>query len=431
MRGSGSLGDGWAWAGRLVVGVIGLVAVLLVAAPASANPNYASIVVDAHSGTVLRARHADKLLHPASLTKMMTLYMLFEALDEGRLRYDTPLHVSERAASMQPSKIGVRAGTTITVEDAIMALVTKSANDVAVVVAEALGGSEWEFAQAMTERARLLGMSRTRFRNASGLHHERQVSTARDMAVLAQALIFRHRDKYNVFGRESWRYRGALYRSHNRLLSSYAGMDGLKTGYIRASGFNLAASAVRDGRRLIGVVFGGRSAQSRNDHMARILDQGFARADQLLLARKAFPDPPAAPRKPGVYDRAIALAEAAPVAPRKPGTPAPDGFQLASRAIAAEPQDAGGTESAHLEALARSTWSVQVGAFARQDSISVAIGEAMRAAPELLADAHAFVVPLATRRGVIYRARLVGLDQRTAAQVCARLDDCLAIAPRP
>ena len=255
------------------------------------NPKYASIVMDADTGVILSQRYADKVLHPASLTKIMTLVMAFEALDRGDIRLRDRIRISNRAASMVPSKLGLPAGSSIRVEDAIYALVTKSANDVAVALGEHIGGSESKFAAMMTARARDIGMRSTRFKNASGLHNKYQVSSARDMAGLARYVLQRYPHYYRYFSTKSFTYRGKTYRSHNRLMSSYKGMDGFKTGYINASGFNLVASAKRNGRRLIGVVFGGRTSKSRNAHMAQIMDAGFLRAGKIRMARAKPPKP--------------------------------------------------------------------------------------------------------------------------------------------
>ncbi len=251
---------------------------------AKKNTKYASLVMDAETGLILHERHADKSLHPASLTKMMTLLMVFEALDAKAISKRTRIRVSRHAASMVPSKIGIPAGGSIRVEDAIYALVTKSANDVAAAVAEHLGGTESKFARLMTIRARDIGMTRTTFRNASGLHHPRQVSTARDMARLARYMLLRYPHHYHYFSTRQFTYKGKTYNNHNRLMRSYSGMDGFKTGYINASGFNLVASAKRSGKRIIGVVFGGRTTKSRNAHMADILNSGFQKVDRARIA---------------------------------------------------------------------------------------------------------------------------------------------------
>lgn len=240
------------------------------------NKRYAAIVVDAASGEVLMAKYADSLRHPASLTKIMTLYMVFDAIEHGQLHMSDRIPISLHASKMSPSKLGLRAGSSIRVEDAIKALVTKSANDIAAAFAEKLAGSETRFATRMTRKARELGMSRTVYRNASGLPDVQQVTTARDMARLAMSLLRDFPQHYHYFGIRNFTYQGKSMTNHNRLLGQYRGLDGIKTGYINASGFNLVASAKQNGRRLIGVVFGGTSWRSRNDHMVSLLDEGFA-----------------------------------------------------------------------------------------------------------------------------------------------------------
>lgn len=235
-----------------------------------------AIVVDLDSGRTLYSEAADAPRYPASLTKMMTLYLLFEAVDQGRLTLDTPLPVSANAASRPPARLGLAAGSTIAVRDAIQALAVKSANDVAVVVAEALGGSEATFAQQMTQQARALGMNRTRFVNASGLPDPQQVTSARDMAVLARALKLRYPRYAHYFTARSFTYGGRRYEATNNLLGKVPGVDGLKTGYIALSGYNLAATARRGGRGLIVVVMGGTSERARDREVTALLERHFA-----------------------------------------------------------------------------------------------------------------------------------------------------------
>ncbi|MFO1145753.1 MAG: D-alanyl-D-alanine carboxypeptidase family protein [Rhodospirillales bacterium] len=258
----------------LAVAAIGLVP------PAAAS--ISALVVEQGSGRTISAANADAPRYPASLTKMMTLYLLFDALDRGTVRMSTPLTVSRYAASRPPSKLGLLPGRTITVREAILALATKSANDVAVAVAERLAGSEPAFAARMTAKARALGMRRTTFRNASGLHLPQQRTTARDMALLGRALLRDHPQYYGVFATRTFRWSGARYANHNRLMGAYRGMDGIKTGYTKPAGYNLVASASRNGRRLVGVVMGSRSAAVRNGLMASLLDQGFRTAPNTL-----------------------------------------------------------------------------------------------------------------------------------------------------
>ena len=253
--------------------------ITLAALPHSAEARYASIVMDSRTGEVLYSRNADDLLYPASLTKIMTLYMTFDALERGKLRLGQKLPVSARAAGQAPTKLGLRKGESISVQDAMFGLITKSANDAATVLAEAMAQSEMEFARMMTAKARSLGMNRTTFRNASGLPNRHQKSTARDMAILGAAMIQDFPQYYHFLSLQEFDYKGTAYKNHNNLLGKYNGADGIKTGYIRASGFNLVASAKRGNNRLIGVVFGGRTAKTRDTHMASLLDRGFERIE--------------------------------------------------------------------------------------------------------------------------------------------------------
>ncbi len=248
------------------------------------NPRYASLVMDADTGEILHERYSDKPLHPASLTKMMTLLLLFEAIENKQISLNDRIPISKHAAAQVPSKLDLPAGSSIRVKDAILALVTKSANDIAVAVAEQVGGSEYNFSKMMNRKAREIGMNKSIFVNASGLHDPKQISSARDMSKLARHIIQVYPSYYRYFSTENFSYRGKNYHNHNRLMSTYKGMDGMKTGYVAASGFNLVASAVRDNQRLIGVVFGGRSTASRNEHMAKLLDQAFAKKRMILLA---------------------------------------------------------------------------------------------------------------------------------------------------
>lgn len=237
---------------------------------------YSALVVEPESGRILYEKDADGLRHPASVTKMMTLYLVFEALEKGEITLNTPLEVSRYAVSRPPSRLGVAAGSTLRVEDAILALVTRSANDAATVIAENLGGTESAFGEMMTAKARALGMRDSVFRNASGLPDPGQWTSARDMYKLGRALIYDFPRYYPYFSTPRFYYHGHGFDNHNHLMETYQGMDGIKTGFINSSGFNLVASAKRNGRRLIGVVFGGPSAVGRDRHMRDILDDGFA-----------------------------------------------------------------------------------------------------------------------------------------------------------
>lgn len=241
----------------------------------SYSPQFASIIVDGNSGAVLQSTSPDGLRHPASLTKIMTLYLLFERLESGKMKLDTEMPVSQRAADQDPTKLNLRAGQTIRVEDAIKGLVTRSANDAAVVIAEAIGGDEDDFAAMMTRKARALGMSKTVYRNANGLPNDEQVTTARDQATLGRAIQERFPRYYRYFSTTSFTWRGEQIRNHNHLLGSVEGVDGIKTGYTRASGFNLVTSMRRGNRHLIGVVLGGRSGGSRDAIMRNLLAENL------------------------------------------------------------------------------------------------------------------------------------------------------------
>lgn len=414
---------------------------------AQAKAKYASIVLDADSGQVLHEVNADTRNYPASLTKMMTLYLAFEALDEGRLALNQKLPVSRKATRMPPSKLGLRAGQKIKVEDAILALVTKSANDVAVVMAEGLGKSEKNFVKQMNRKAAELGMSRTSFRNASGLPNRRQLSTARDMARLSAALLRDFPHYYKYFDTKSFTYRGHTYRNHNRLLKKYSGADGIKTGYIRASGFNVAVSAVRDGRRLIAVVFGGKTAKRRDSHAASLLNKGFKKVVKFQIVKtppmpKARPEilvaklEPAAPQTKPAEDGTTQLASLSPVVPgRKPvaahsidpgmRNPDPTAYQISADG------------SLHPEAKAGSKaggggWAVQVGAFFDYDPARLRAESISGQLPELFAGTTVRVTSFKNKRGrKVYRSRLIGLDEKGARSACKemqRLDlDCLVV----
>lgn len=241
----------------------------------SYSPQFASIIVDGNSGAVLQATSPDGLRHPASLTKIMTLYLLFERLESGKMKLDTEMPVSQHAADQDPTKLNLRAGQTIRVEDAIKGLVTRSANDAAVVIAEAIAGDEDDFAAMMTRKARALGMSKTVYRNANGLPNDEQVTTARDQATLGRAIQERFPRYYRYFSTTSFNWHGESIRNHNHLLGSLEGVDGIKTGYTRSSGFNLVTSMRRGNRHLIGVVLGGRSGGSRDTIMRNLLAENI------------------------------------------------------------------------------------------------------------------------------------------------------------
>ncbi len=400
-----------------VIGVGRLIAVVLVAgvfaglfagnAEAAPRNKYASIVVDASTGRVLYARHADARRYPASTTKIMTLYMLFEALDRGQVTMNTRFRVSRHAARQPPSKLGLKVGSTIKVRDAMLALVTKSANDVAVVVAEGLGKTESNFARKMTAKARKLGMSKTTFRNASGLPDSRQVTTARDMARLGQAILHHHPRYYQHFSRRAFNYRGVNYRNHNRLLKTYKGMDGIKTGYIRASGYNLVASAKRGRQRLIGVVFGGKSSKSRNKHMVELLDKGFVKHTKILKAQAKK------------RERTLA----------RIGTPAP---KPGNRSVVGLTAPSAKTTPASSVASIAGDWGIQVGAFREHQSASNAARTAYVNASEFVQRGKVAVVQYSDGgQEPFYLARIHDLDKGQADQACRKLEsagtDCFQL----
>ena len=255
----------------------------------SAHAKYASFIINENTKRIYHNANADTRNYPASLTKIMTLYLVFDALKSKKISMNSKFKVSKRATRQPPSKLNLSAGSNITVKNAILALVTKSANDVATVIAENLGKSERNFARLMTRKAKKLGMTRTTFRNASGLPNRGQLSTARDMATLGIAIRKNHPKFFKLFKTKSFIYKGIKYTNHNNLLGSYSGTDGIKTGYTNASGFNLVASVERNGQRIIGVVFGGKKARSRDKHMVTLLNKYFKTTLSKPLVRIAKP----------------------------------------------------------------------------------------------------------------------------------------------
>ena len=438
-----------------------LIAVFIAPQSAQANAKYASIVVDAETGKVLRSRNANKKLYPASLTKMMTLYMTFDALSRGQLRLGDRIRISSHAAGMVPSKLNLPVGSSIKVEDAVLALVTKSANDVAAALAEELGGSEWGFANKMTAKARALGMKDTTFKNASGLPNSGQKTTARDMAILARALIYNHPQYYHYFSTGNFAYKGSNYKNHNKLLKTYDGMDGIKTGYIHASGFNLVASAVRDNRRLVAVVFGGRSSASRNSHMAEIMDEGFFMAKNLPKTKMAMKNIPIPDAKPDITTIVLASMKSN-IAQQQPqpqkivandtskrikidemlgqGDVDPNAARRLEAGLLAIAAHTGrqasmdgvgefGTTS-KSENMGAQRWAVQIGAYSSQKISDQAIQVASKALPDdLRAQTAPETLPLTTGSRTIYRARVVGFSEHSAQKACAYLRNCMVIAP--
>ena len=274
---------------RNYVKLISFLPVFWMICVSSAHAKYASFIINENTKRIYHNANADTRNYPASLTKIMTLYLVFDALKSKKISMNSKFKVSKRATRQPPSKLNLSAGSNITVKNAILALVTKSANDVATVIAENLGKSERNFAKLMTRKAKKLGMTRTTFRNASGLPNRGQLSTARDMATLSIAIRKNHPKFFKLFKTKSFIYKGIKYTNHNNLLGSYSGTDGIKTGYTNASGFNLVASVERNGQRIIGVVFGGKKARSRDKHMVTLLNKYFKTSLSKPLVRIAKP----------------------------------------------------------------------------------------------------------------------------------------------
>lgn len=249
-------------------------------------PKYAAVLMDPQTGEILYARNPDAARHPASITKVMTMYIAFEEIEAGRLRMTEPLTFSQHARSQPPSKLGIREGQTITIEQALNALATKSANDVAVALAERISGSEVHFAQRMNERARAIGMNATNFANASGLPNPAHRTTARDIATLSYAMLQRYPGYYDIFRRQQFEFGGRVMPNHNKLLGRTPGVDGIKTGYTAASGYTLAASARRGDRRLIAVVLGAPTGRARDDNVEALLNAGFDVLDGRRFGRQ-------------------------------------------------------------------------------------------------------------------------------------------------
>ncbi|MHA1536755.1 MAG: D-alanyl-D-alanine carboxypeptidase family protein [Alphaproteobacteria bacterium] len=372
--------------------VLGLVLLAGAFNPAAARPSRATMVVDWQSGRVISAYNPDKLHAPASLTKVMTLYLVFEALGNNRLKINQRLRISRRAQYASPSRLGLRAGRTITVRQAILALVTKSANDAAVVLAEALGGSEANFGRMMTAKARRLGMRRTRFRNASGLPARGQLTTARDLSIMARAIISNFPQHYHYFSTRSFTYRGRVYSNHNRLLGRYPGVDGLKTGYVRASGHNLIVSArTRNGRRVIAVVLGGRSRGDRDRRMTALLNRSLG--------------------KQPVYAKAI-TGKSTTATLASAGSPVYNFTQ----APKARPRRISTRSKYRSRRIGR--YTVQVGAYRSYRRARRAASRAARRAPQLRGAQRRIV---RSRSGRLYLARLQGVSRKQAYRACRKL----------
>lgn len=404
----------------LLVAVVFFIALALPSSAIAAR--YAGMAIDGHTGKVLYARNSDAKRYPASLTKIMTLYLLFDLIAEGKIDTTTDFFVTKHASGQAPSKLGLKPGQTIRVIDAIRALVTKSANDVAVVVAENIAGSEVNFAKLMTKRAREIGMKSTTFRNASGLPNKEQVTTARDMITLAIRIQRDHPTHYKFFKTKEFRYKGKRYRNHNALLYSYKGTDGIKTGYTRASGFNLTSSVRRSGKHVVAVVLGGKSSKSRNAQMRRVLDKSLRRASVVKKSRRK---PPAVRRKPA----------AKPVPMVKKYQPKDKRSKHASTEPAIHPEELTQIEDALAEERRRGDVSrtaaiatgapgdfhVQVGAYKTVSDASHRLDRVKTVAGDLLSGHDAMTVPFRARKRSLYRARFAGFSETGARAACSRL----------
>ena len=420
------------------------------------GPVFAAIVVDAATGQVLSEENADTKSYPASLTKMMTLYLLFEAIERGEVQMDTLIPVSTHATQAAPSKLSLTRKSKLTVEQAIQAIVTKSANDVAVATGEKLGGgSEDAFAEKMTARAHQLGMSQTTFKNASGLPDPEQFSSARDMAMLANHLIKDFPQYYGQFSRMDFTYQGQTIHTHNRLLEFYEGADGIKTGYTAASGFNLVGSATRNGYRIIGVMFGGATANIRDRKLAQLMDQGFSvlsGAPTMAVAANTLPmidqadhigtqiasaDRTAAPTEQGDSDQPFTpvtganrpiettalppVAQPARVAALVPRTSIP---KTAAKVPA----------TATMDAFANAS-GVQIGAFSTRERAAAQADEAAQQLKTTFAGATAVVIPVKVKGQMVYRARIMGLEDADLMRACSLIPAkfksgaCQAIRP--
>jgi len=442
--------------------------VTLCAAPAvAASSKYAAIVMDARTGKVLHSENADARRYPASLTKMMTLYLTFEALSKGKIKKSTPVRFSAQAATQPPTKIGVKAGGSITVETAIYALVTRSANDASMALAELLGGSQQGFARMMTAKARALGMNNTLFRNPHGLPDPGQFTTARDMARLGIALREHYPQYYGYFSVKSFKYGRTRIANHNRLLGKIRGVDGIKTGYTRASGFNLVSSVTDGNRRLVAVVMGGTSARARDARMAELIAANMgrtssrggaliARAEEdggsavsrlagLILPKRKAPTPetkpePEEPMLEAEGDQQdndaaedVQIAESEADVQELEAAQAPIPFEVKPVKTSkvkiveqayAEPAP---RPKAHVDPIETAStgvdgWVVQVGSSPSQAEAKKALARAAERGPQVLASAEGFTVQFEKGGVTYYRARFGGFSSQAAAtKACGAL----------
>ena len=396
----------------------------------------AAIVVDMNSGSILQEQAADMPRHPASLTKMMTLYVLFGYLKAGKLTPSSDLTVTEHAATQAPTKLGLKPGATIKVNDAVKALVTQSANDAAVTVAENLAGTEENFAKLMTDTARQIGMRNTLFRNASGLPDDEQITTARDMAILSAHLIHDYPDYYTVFSTQYFTFNGRKYRNHNKLLLNYQGTDGIKTGYTRASGYNLAASVHRGEKHLIAVVLGGKTGSQRDAAMRALLERNFVAASTTkptaaqLVASLVTPAPLPAMKKPAYAMASVTPASAAatPIAAPAEGDISEPALPLRASFTSSDPLPKPSARKVQYDGA----YHVQVGAYMSQDEAENRLGMVQQRAMALLDGHLPFTASFMKGDKEWYRARFAGFSKADAQAACAALKkmslDCVVMS---
>lgn len=385
--------------------VLTVILLLFMTNPTHASPLHASIVIDANTGAVLHQSNADASRYPASLTKMMTLYMLFEALEQRKMTLDTRMPVSAHAASMPATNINLQTGDTISVRDAIPALIVRSANDVAAVVAEALGNTEASFARMMTDKARKLEMRSTTFRNASGLPNSEQKTTARDLVTLSARLMKDFPQHYHYFSTRSFSYKGTTYNSHNRMVRNTQGVDGLKTGFIRASGFNVATSAKRGDRRVIAVVMGGHTAAARDQQMAQLLNRSFTQGTTTQVAGTTN-NVSAAP--------VILQKVNASISASKPAVSLNKALEPVALSKIAQTDTR--AESQTIAAAHDKSWEVQIGSYLEHGRAQAQAQAATRWIPGAVVITE---VEISNRK--LYRARLVGLLENQARTACQSL----------
>jgi D-alanyl-D-alanine carboxypeptidase len=418
----------------------------LAATEAAARQGFASIAVDARNGSIISSVDADGRRYPASLTKVMTLYILFEELKAKRITLASPITMSRRAAAMAPSKLGVRPGTVISVETAIRALIIKSANDVAAAVAENLAGSESNFAARMTKTARSLGMNRTIYVNASGLPSSSQVTTARDQATLALRIMRDFPQYYPYFRATGFTYNGRYTRSHNRLVGNFEGADGIKTGYTNAAGFNLTTSARRGDKRVVGVVLGATSTPRRNAYMVTMLTKAFAKARNgnvvaaLAGSSKGAINPLDQAIQP--QDRTL-LAEAAANASTEElegdgeteSAQAPKILEASLGKSKKIPFEVKKHVAPNVEAATDDGgWNIQIGSFANKKLAQDKLKIVRKAGLADLRGKQAFTLAVQDGRKVQYRARFGGFDEASAKNTCKALSKkgaaCLVLSPQ-